>query len=241
MEAKAKKILLIDPHRSSYCLKVSSFLNDYDSIIKTEHRDAFEFFINNHFDISLVLLFHSSDFPCEDFLRYLRLIEPLIPILIITEESSEEFVATIFRIGAGDYYKKFQPLHELKALISNLLAPKIPYKAGRRHTVYCIYKAIEYINRNFCNNIRLYMAAKEANMSVSCFERTFKKIVGTNFSSYINKMRIAKSVDMLKKTNYPISDIAVACGYINQTHFNRTFKKIMKIPPKKLKKTFVKA
>ncbi len=240
MQKKEEIILLVDPLHSEYCLKLSFFLNGHKPIVKTTHRDAFEFFINNHFDISLVLLFHSPDFPCNDFLRYLKLIEPSIPVLVLTEHSCEKFAASIFKLGASGYFKKSRQPYELKVSISNMLNFKPTEKIRQRYTIYGIYKAIEFINQNFCKNLKLYAAAKEAGMSIAAFERTFKKIVGANFSNYISKMRIAKSVDMLKKTNYPISDIAVACGYLNQSHFNKTFKKIIKISPRKFKKNFVK-
>lgn len=235
MQYNNKIILLVDPQKSEYSQRLSVFLSDCNLIVKNDHRESFEFFINNYFDISLILLLHTNAFPCNDFLRYVKFINSSIPVLVITDHSSEEFVTSIFRLGANDYFKKSQHLNELKPIISNLLSPKITDRIEQRCTINSIFKAIDYINKNFYKNIRLHMVAKEAGMSVSNFERTFKQVTGSNFSAYINKMRIAKSVDMLKRTNYSICDIAVACGYVNQSHFNRIFKKIMKITPKKLK------
>lgn len=233
-----KIILLIDPDVGEYCQKLLSILDNHHLIIKTNHRDAFEFFINNHFNISLVLLCHTPEIPCDALLRYLKLIEHSIPVIIITDHGSEELVANIFKMGASDYFKKSRPLQELKSVIASLLSLKKTNIAKERHTINNLYRGIDYINRNFCCTIRLCKVAKEAGMSVSCFERTFKKTMGINFSAYVNKMRIAMAVDMLRKTNYCISDIAFACGFTNQFHFSRVFKQIMKISPTTFKKSY---
>lgn len=241
MDKKEKIILLIDPDSEEYCVELLSLPDNYQLIIKTSHRDAFEFFINNHFYIALVLLCHMPDFPCTELLRYLKLVEPSIPVIIITDYGSEELAATVFRMGASDYLKKSSFLHELQVSLNKLLNLKTSNIRGQRGTIYSLYRAVEYINENYCSSIRLCNVAKEAGMSISCFERTFKNTMGMNFSAYINKLRIAKAAGMLYKTNYAISEIAFACGYTNQFHFSRTFKKIMKTPPMIYRKNLFKS
>lgn len=241
MDTKEKIILLIDPASDEYCQKLLFLPDNYQIVIKNSHRAAFEFFINNHFDIALVLLCHMPDFPCIDLLKYLKLIEPSIPIIIITDHGSEELAATVFKMGASDYLKKSSFLRESKVIFDKLSSPPISAIKEQRKSIYNLYKAIEYINENYCSRIKLCNVAKEAGMSVSNFERTFKTTMGMKFSAYINKLRIAKAADMLKKTNYSIFDIAFACGYTNQFHFSRTFKKIMKISPINYKKTLIKS
>ncbi|MCX8030083.1 MAG: response regulator transcription factor [Thermodesulfovibrionales bacterium] len=231
-----KVILLIDPEKSNFSYRLLYCLPNHNLIMESDLRKGLEFFIKHFFEISLVILSHSETFCCYDFLRYLRLVEPSIPILIVSDHSSEEFVATIFRLGAKDYVKRSQPLSEIKSTIANILEPKIEILDTQSCTLNSIFKALEFIHNNFYKNVRLSMAAKEAGMCISKFQKVFKEITGSNFSCYINKLRIAKSVEMLKKTNYTINHIALSCGYINQSHFNRTFKKFMKTSPKKFKK-----
>ena len=79
--------------------------------------------------------------------------------------------------------------------------------------------------------------AKEAGMSVSCFERTFKKEMGITFVSYVNRLRIARAIKFLRDGRLPISDIAYACGFSNQFHFTRMFKKVMNTCPRHYRKS----
>lgn len=241
MDKKENLILLIYPDSEEYCLKLLSLPDDYQLIIKNSHKVAFEFFINNYFDIALVVLCHMPDFPCMDLLRYLKLIEPSIPVIIITDHGSEELAATVFRMGASDYLKKSSFLHEFKAILDKLFSLKNSSIREQKGTIYSLYRAVEYINKHYCSSIRLCNVAKEAGMSISSFVRIFKNNMGMNFSAYINKLRIAKAADMLKDPNHSIFEIASACGYTNQFHFSRTFKKIMKTSPMTYKKNFFKS
>ncbi len=241
MNRKEKIVLLIDPAADGYFYESLFLPDDYQLLVKNSHRNAFEFFIDNHFYIVLVLLCHTPDFPCIDLLKYLKLIEPSIPIIIITDHGSEELAATVFRMGASDYFKTSSFLREGKVIFDKLSSLQNTATKEQGKSIYNLYKAVEYINENYCSRIRLCNVAKEAGMSVSNFERTFKNIMGMNFSAYINKLRIGKAADMLKKANYSISDTAFACGFTNQFHFSRTFKKIMKISPINYKKNFFKS
>lgn len=236
MNKNNKIILLVDPETNGYLSELLLSLDNFQIIVKNNHKDAFEFFIYNHFEISIVLLHHMPDFSCLDLLRYMKLVEPSIPVIVLTDHGSEEIAASIFRIGANDYLKKSSSLHELHSSIDKLLTHNNNSSYCQKANIHSLYKAIAYINNNYCRNIRLSNVSREAGMSISCFERTFKKNVGMNFSTYINKLRITKAVRMLKETNYSICEIAFACGFTNQFHFSRTFRKIMAISPRIYKK-----
>ena len=236
MEEKNKIILLIGNDSDEYLLHFSSILNKYRLIMRNSHREGFEFFINNHFDITIVILYHLPDAPSFDLLKYIKLFEPSIPVIIMAEHGSEELASEVFRMGASDYIKTSTSPKELQKSIQKLLNQKELNSTVQRETIYGLYRAMQYINLNYFSNIRLCDVAREAGMSVSCFERTFKKTMGMNFSPYINKLRIEKASDMLRKTNYSVSEIAFACGFTNQFHFTRTFKKILKVSPTVYKK-----
>jgi len=44
-------------------------------------------------------------------------------------------------------------------------------------------------------------------------------------------------MELLNEKGLSISDIAFACGFTNQFHFTRTFKKFMVVPPVVYRKT----
>jgi transcriptional regulator GlxA family with amidase domain len=74
-------------------------------------------------------------------------------------------------------------------------------------------------------------------MSLSCFERAFKREVGITFNKYVNSLRISKARQLLHENNKSMSEIAFACGYTNQYHFTRTFKRLMNMPPRSFRKS----
>jgi AraC family transcriptional regulator len=57
------------------------------------------------------------------------------------------------------------------------------------------------------------------------------------FNKYVNSLRISKARQLLHESSKTMSDIAFACGYTNQYHFTRTFKRLMNMPPRSFRKS----
>jgi AraC-like DNA-binding protein len=88
--------------------------------------------------------------------------------------------------------------------------------------------------------LKLTHVAREAGMSVSCLERAFKKTLSVTYSVYLNKVRIARAIQMLEeKVEFSISEIAFACGFSNQYHFARMFRKMTKVSPRDFKRAVI--
>jgi len=60
----------------------------------------------------------------------------------------------------------------------------------------------------------------------------FKQVTGISFKEYLNKVRIEEAKSLLEHTDYSIMEIAVACGYSDQSYFTKVFKKATGITPK---------
>jgi AraC-like DNA-binding protein/ligand-binding sensor protein len=90
-----------------------------------------------------------------------------------------------------------------------------------------IAKARAYIHEHQTEELSLGQVAKAANMSSYYFCKTFKKIVGINFTDYVARVRIEKSKNLLLNPNLRVSEIAFEVGFQSLTHFNRVFKKIL--------------
>ena len=120
---------------------------------------------------------------------------------------------------------------------------ELKYSVGGNEPESCskgLSRAIKYINEHFSSGLRLFEIAHEANMSISCFEKIFKKNMGMTFTLYVNRLRIARAVKLLNKDGLSMSDIAFACGFTNQFHFTRMFKKIVGISPRDYRKSLKK-
>ncbi len=77
----------------------------------------------------------------------------------------------------------------------------------------------------------------KANMSVSNFEHVYKRIYGVSCMSDIITSRLEYSKYHLAKSNLKIKYIAEICGYENEVHFMRQFKKYVGKTPTEYRKT----
>jgi len=89
-----------------------------------------------------------------------------------------------------------------------------------------------YVDQNIGNEIHLDVAAEKINLSVPAFCRYFKKLTGKTFSKFVNEVRIAQAVSMLKEEHLSISDVSFSCGFNNLSYFNKQFREITGFNPK---------
>lgn len=230
---KRHAILLIDSDAGEYYQSLVATVRNCHVIVEKNRQKACDFFFRN--DVDLVLLNHTSDNHCTELLQVFRFISPSVPVIIVTAYGSEELAVTVFKNGASDYLKKPLNIDELNHSIEAALD-----RTGRRGfnpSVDGIHKAIQYINANYCLPIKLSHIAREAGMSVSCLGRAFKKTLSVTFSMYLNKVRIARAIQILEGgLGFSINEIAFVCGYTNQYHFSRMFKKMTKTSPRDFKR-----
>ncbi|MFS8112648.1 helix-turn-helix domain-containing protein [Rhizobium jaguaris] len=55
-------------------------------------------------------------------------------------------------------------------------------------------------------------------------ERLFETYLGTSPHKYYLKLRLDRAKQLLKATNKPIVEIAVACGFVSATHFSKCYR-----------------
>jgi YesN/AraC family two-component response regulator len=232
---KTQTILLIDSDAETYYQSLVVAVRDCQLIVEKNRQKACEFFFHN--DVDLVLLDHTPDAPCMDLLQVLKFVTPSLPVIIITAYGSEELAVSVFRNGASDYLKKPIHEHELRNSIQTILG--IRERSFNRSQA-GIHKAIQYINTNYCLPLKLAHVARQTGMSVSRLERAFKKTLSVTYSVYLNKVRIARAMQMLEEgVEHSISEIAFACGFSNQYHFARMFKKMTQACPREFKKAVI--
>ncbi len=234
------KILLLDYGPSDHITQLTSSINDCTFIHIPNSEKACDYFFNNNID--LVLLDHSPEKSCLKPLKFFKSTKPSIPVIVSTAFGSEDLAVKVFRIGARDYLKKPPLINEFKSSIGNALGIRnLSDDKSKNDYLNGVYRAVDYIHKNYSTKINLAEVTREAGMSISCFVRTFKKHSGITFTVYVNRLRIAKAIRIIEKEKLSMSEIAFACGFTNQFHFTRTFKKIMKMTPSNYKKTVVRA
>lgn len=82
-----------------------------------------------------------------------------------------------------------------------------------------------YIETHLSASLPNPLLAKQAGMSVTGFERAFKRHFGTSAAQYVSEMRVREASRRLLQTADSIDDIAAATGFPNRAYFSRVFKK----------------
>ena len=70
----------------------------------------------------------------------------------------------------------------------------------------------------------------------SYFSKLFKEVIGCTPQEFLIALRLNEAAELMKSSNTSIGEIAVRCGYPNQLHFSRAFKKRYGVPPREWRK-----
>ncbi|MFU8860486.1 MAG: AraC family transcriptional regulator [Cyclonatronaceae bacterium] len=92
-------------------------------------------------------------------------------------------------------------------------------------------RVLYYIHTACQNSISLADLASIAAMNESAFSRFFRSRTGKPPIVYLNEIRIRRACQLLVHTEEPVGQIARKCGYKNQTHFNRQFRRFTRCSP----------
>ncbi|MBQ8141228.1 MAG: helix-turn-helix transcriptional regulator [Clostridia bacterium] len=76
-----------------------------------------------------------------------------------------------------------------------------------------------------CEEWSVKAMAQELSLSESYFQHLYRRIFGVSVFSDVIGSRVRRAEYLLFSTDYGISSICVECGYKNETHFMRQFKK----------------
>ena len=69
---------------------------------------------------------------------------------------------------------------------------------------------------------------------------TFRRFFGVTVASYVRELRIEYACRQLAGSDAPLSDIALAAGFADQSHFGRTFKRATRMTPAAYRAAFMK-
>ena len=95
-----------------------------------------------------------------------------------------------------------------------------------------IQEAITYMERNYQRELSVEELADVCKLNRSYFSKLFKDSMGCPPQEFLIRLRLAHAADLMKGTRKSIGDIAARCGYPNQLHFSRAFKKRYGISPR---------
>lgn len=89
----------------------------------------------------------------------------------------------------------------------------------------------EMMNSRIGERLSLRDLAEECQLSISHFAAAFRKSTGESPHRWLLKRRIETAKEMLLSTELAISEIAIACGFADQSHLTRVFAISVGAPP----------
>ena len=91
-------------------------------------------------------------------------------------------------------------------------------------TMNSIAAALEFMHRNFNRQAKVSEFARAAGMSTSHFSRRFTLSIGRSPASYVRSLRTAAARALIQNTGMPLSQIAAAVGFSDQSHLSSAFR-----------------
>jgi AraC family transcriptional regulator len=84
-----------------------------------------------------------------------------------------------------------------------------------------------FIEEHLTERVRVADLSAVARSSPSYFSCAFKRTFGVSPHAYVMKRRVSMAADLMLSSDAPLSEIAVSCGFADQAHFSRQFRRAM--------------
>jgi len=115
------------------------------------------------------------------------------------------------------------------ASIRSLLTTHVGSEARRTRSS-AVRRARAYLDDHFTESISLADLAREAGLSSYHLARTFRAEIGMPPSTYQRQLRIRRAIGQLRD-GVPAARVAADCGFSDQAHLTRHFKRVVGVPP----------
>lgn len=99
-------------------------------------------------------------------------------------------------------------------------------------------EVIKIIETRFTENLSLNELSQFAGVHPVHLSRDFKKHFGCNVTSYIRRCRLELALKLISAKNRSLAQIAAECGFADQSHFIKWFKKTAGYTPNSFRSGF---
>lgn len=96
-----------------------------------------------------------------------------------------------------------------------------------------VNRVTEYLDDTFRRPPSLRMLADEADVSREHLARVFRRTTGLTVGQYVRKRRALESAARLRAGRADLSEVALACGFADQSHFTREFRRHFRTTPRR--------
>lgn len=133
----------------------------------------------------------------------------------------------------GWYLATKTPLHDRNGTIIGLasISRDLRSPGANEAEIEGIARVAEYVRNHLAEPINPVDLAKIAGMSPTQLDRRMRRVYQLSTARFIRKARIGYAADQLIHSEHPIAEIALDCGYGDQTALTRQFRATVGMPP----------
>ena len=95
------------------------------------------------------------------------------------------------------------------------------------------------LHAEFCERLRMRDLAHEAGVHPVHLARAFRKFEKRTPGEYQQHLQIRAACELLGKPEWPLAEIAAECGFADQSHFTRTFRRMAATTPLRFRQAVV--
>lgn len=161
-----------------------------------------------------------------------------IPLNTIIKIYDNTFICEMTKLISNEYYSmnsnKDKTMNLLLQTMFVKLSEVISNHAAKKQ-VNLHYRELVSLRKEVYSNPQIQwtvdLLAGKLNMSSAYLQKIYRQTFGISCVADVIECRINHSKDILSKTNMAINEVAAECGYKNDVHFMRQFKKYVGVTP----------
>jgi AraC family transcriptional regulator len=92
-------------------------------------------------------------------------------------------------------------------------------------------RARDYLEAHLDGDVSVMLLAKVCGLSSTHFSRAFRRSIGASPHQWLMQRRVDRARQLLRDPDIPLADVAMTCGFADQSHFTRVFTRLIGISP----------
>jgi len=157
---------------------------------------------------------------------------PYFPEPVVYDPLMADEVRQLFRLlhGSQNQLARETYLMELLATLIQRHSKSPTELNPLNHEPQAISRTREYLDAHFADSISIHTLAKMVNLNPYYLTRLFKQCVGLPPHAYQVQRRL-QAAKRLIQSHISLADVAAQCGFTDQSHLSRHFKKAIGVTP----------